>query len=117
MRITTLERDTAVDLQWTCKTNQAEKVKKKRSPQVMENHRVTDPAPGASEPARLRRTRRFARSEDLLTVREAAFLLRTSANTLRHWARKKLIPGYRVCGEWRFFRREIQAWIRARRER
>lgn len=51
----------------------------------------------------------------LLTTRDAAFLLRTTENTLREWARGGIIPAYRVAGEWRFCREEIAAWIRSRR--
>ena len=50
-------------------------------------------------------------SEDILTLREVARLLKVAEKTLYTMAGKKEIPAFRVRGQWRFRRADIDRWI------
>lgn len=49
---------------------------------------------------------------EVLTVEEAARLLRVSPWTVRDLARRGKLPGRRVGKEWRFWRRALLEWLR-----
>jgi excisionase family DNA binding protein len=48
----------------------------------------------------------------LLTVRELAEHLRVHRSTIYRLLRQHRIPGFRINGDWRFDRDEIERWIR-----
>ena len=50
-------------------------------------------------------------ADDILTVREVAELLRVAEKTVYTMARKSEIPAFKVRGQWRFRRRDIDGWI------
>ena len=50
-------------------------------------------------------------TEDLLTVNEAAELLKISPEILRRHARNGLIPAHKSGRTWRFSRRELEDWL------
>jgi excisionase family DNA binding protein len=50
--------------------------------------------------------------DGLLSVDEAAELLRVSAYMIRQWARERKIPALRMGGRyWRFRRSSLNAWL------
>ena len=50
-------------------------------------------------------------SDDILTLREVAGLLKVAEKTVYTMARKREIPAFKVRGQWRFRRRDIDRWI------
>ena len=50
-------------------------------------------------------------SDDIVTVKEVAGLLKVAEKTVYTMARKKEIPAFRVRGQWRFRRLDIDLWI------
>lgn len=54
-------------------------------------------------------------AQEEMTVREAAELLRVSEKTVYRWIRQGVIPAFRVQGQYRFDRRELQSWARYKR--
>lgn len=52
---------------------------------------------------------------DDLTVKETAEFLRVSEKTIYRWIRQGVIPAIKFQGQYRFDRREIEAWARYRR--
>ncbi len=52
---------------------------------------------------------------DDLTVREAAEFLRVSEKTVYRWIRQGVIPTIKFQGQYRFDRKEIEAWARYKR--
>ena len=48
---------------------------------------------------------------EILTIREVAALLRVVEKTVYTMAQKSEIPGFKVRGQWRFKRNDIDAWI------
>ena len=50
------------------------------------------------------------------TVEEIAEYLRLHPYTVRRLARAKKIPGFRVGGQWRFRKDEIDAWARSKKK-
>jgi excisionase family DNA binding protein len=48
----------------------------------------------------------------LLTVRELADHLRVHRSTIYRLLRQRRIPGFRINGDWRFDRDEIERWIK-----
>ncbi|TDA70454.1 MAG: helix-turn-helix domain-containing protein [Clostridia bacterium] len=52
-------------------------------------------------------------SLEILTVEEAAKMVRMSEYTLRKYAKKGRIPAHKVGGQWRFSREELLDWFRA----
>lgn len=48
---------------------------------------------------------------DMLTIHELAALLRVGLKTAYMLAQNGEVPGFKVGGQWRFRRRDIEAWI------
>ncbi len=48
---------------------------------------------------------------DVLTIHEFAALLRVGLKTAYALAQNGEVPGFKVGGQWRFRRRDIDAWI------
>ena len=48
---------------------------------------------------------------EILTIKEVAGMLRTSAETIRRRCRARKMPHFRFFGQIRFRRAEIEAWI------
>ncbi|MBN2801154.1 MAG: helix-turn-helix domain-containing protein [Deltaproteobacteria bacterium] len=48
---------------------------------------------------------------DVLTIHELAALLRVGLKTAYTLAQNGEVPGFKVGGQWRFRRRDIEAWI------
>lgn len=51
-------------------------------------------------------------SDEILTIREMAELLKINEKTAYRLAGDGKIPGFKVGGSWRFDRREISEWIK-----
>jgi len=49
---------------------------------------------------------------EILTTEEAAELLRLSPYAVRDMARKGLLPARKVGKGWRFYKRDLVAWVR-----
>jgi excisionase family DNA binding protein len=54
-------------------------------------------------------------SEGLLTTYDVARMLQLSPREVRDKAQQKEIPAFKVGGEWRFDRAEIERWLEAQR--
>lgn len=52
---------------------------------------------------------------DIMTIREVAGYLKLTEKTAYRLAAEGKIPGFKVGGAWRFRRRDIDAWIEARK--
>ncbi len=52
---------------------------------------------------------------ELLTVQDAARILRLSAYTVRQMAREKRLPALRVAGRWRFLEEDLRHWLEQKR--
>ena len=50
-------------------------------------------------------------TEEILTIREVAEYLKVTEKTVYGLAQKRQIPGFKVGGQWRFRREDIDAWI------
>ena len=50
-------------------------------------------------------------SEDILTIREVAEYLKVTEKTVYGLAQKRKIPCFKVGGQWRFRREDLDAWI------
>ena len=50
-------------------------------------------------------------ADDILTLREVAGLLKVAEKTVYTMARQGEIPAFKVRGQWRFRRRDIDGWI------
>jgi excisionase family DNA binding protein len=50
-------------------------------------------------------------SEAILTIREVAEYLKVTEKTVYGLAQKGKIPGFKVGGQWRFKREDIDQWI------
>ena len=50
--------------------------------------------------------------EKLLTVEEAAELLRITPRTLKEWCRRGKVPCVKVGREWRLKASELEAWMK-----
>lgn len=48
---------------------------------------------------------------DVLTIHELAALLRVGLKTAYTLTQNGEVPGFKVGGQWRFRRRDIEAWI------
>lgn len=48
---------------------------------------------------------------EVLTIHELASLLRVGSKTAYTMAQNGEVPGFKVRGQWRFRRRDIEAWI------
>ncbi len=53
---------------------------------------------------------------EVLTIHELAALLRVGSKTAYTMAQNGEVPGFKVRGQWRFRRRDIEAWIDERTE-
>ena len=51
------------------------------------------------------------RADDILMLREVAGLLKVADRTVYTMARQGEIPAFKVRGQWRFRRRDINGWI------
>lgn len=51
-------------------------------------------------------------TDDILTIREVADLLKINEKTAYKLASAGKIPGFKVGGSWRFERQEIARWIK-----
>jgi len=49
--------------------------------------------------------------EEVLTMREVAALLKIGEKTAYTMAQERELPGFKVRGQWRFRRGDIDAWI------
>jgi excisionase family DNA binding protein len=54
-------------------------------------------------------------SQKYLTARDVAELLKVEERTVRRYADRGELPGYKVMGKWRFDPEEIQRYIRSKR--
>ena len=52
-------------------------------------------------------------NDDVLTIREVADYLKVNEKTVYSLAQKRRIPGFKVGGQWRFRREDLDAWIAA----
>lgn len=52
-------------------------------------------------------------SQGVLTIREVAEYLKVNEKTVYSLAQKRRIPGFKVGGQWRFRREDLEAWISA----
>ena len=53
-------------------------------------------------------------NRDVLTIREVASYLKVNEKTVYGLAQKHRIPGFKVGGQWRFRRADLDSWIAAR---
>lgn len=51
--------------------------------------------------------------DEVLTIREVADYLKVNEKTVYGLAQKHRIPAFKVGGQWRFRREDIEAWIQA----
>ncbi len=51
------------------------------------------------------------RSDEILTLREVASLLKVAKKTVYTMAQKKELPAFKVRGQWRFRREDLDRWI------
>lgn len=51
----------------------------------------------------------------LMNIEELADYLRLRKQTIYNWLHQKKISGIKVGGVWRFDKKEVDAWLRARR--
>ena len=52
--------------------------------------------------------------DEYLTIDQVAELLQVSTKTIRRLVARDEIPGFKVGGQWRFLRKDIDAWARKR---
>jgi len=50
-------------------------------------------------------------NDEILTLMEVTALLKVAAKTVYTMAQKKEIPAFKVRGQWRFRREDIDRWI------
>ena len=55
----------------------------------------------------------MVKKEEVLTAEEVAEYLRIHPYTLRRLARAGKLPGFKIGGQWRFRKDEIDAWSKA----
>jgi excisionase family DNA binding protein len=53
----------------------------------------------------------IAQQEELLTAKEASKYLKISPRTLYRHIRKHQIPAFKLGGEWRFVKSELDKWL------
>lgn len=56
-------------------------------------------------------------SDEILTVQEVAALLKVADKTVYTMAQQGEIPAFKVRGQWRFRRADLDAWIAAQTRR
>lgn len=49
--------------------------------------------------------------EDVLTIRDVAALLKVGEKTIYSMAQSNELPAFKVRGQWRFSRKDIEFWI------
>jgi excisionase family DNA binding protein len=52
---------------------------------------------------------------EILTIPEVASLLKVAEKTVYTMAQKAQLPGFKVRGQWRFKRVDLDAWIEAQK--
>ena len=50
-------------------------------------------------------------SDDILTIREVAEYLKVTEKTVYGLVQRRQIPGFKVGGQWRFRREDLDSWI------
>ncbi|MBA56403.1 MAG: DNA-binding protein [Pseudomonadales bacterium] len=50
-------------------------------------------------------------NQDVLTIKEVAALLKVGEKTIYSMAQSGELPAFKVRGQWRFSRKDIDAWI------
>ena len=55
--------------------------------------------------------------DEVLTIKEVAAMLKVGEKTAYTLAQSRELPGFKVGGQWRFRRSDIQTWISAQVER
>ena len=50
---------------------------------------------------------------EIITLEEAAKMLKMSEYTLRRYAKRRAVPAHKIGGQWRFSREELLEWFRA----
>jgi len=55
-------------------------------------------------------------SEDILTIRDVAEYLKVTEKTVYGLVQKRVIPGFKVGGQWRFRREDLEDWINRQQE-
>lgn len=50
-------------------------------------------------------------SDEILTLKEVAHLLKVADKTVYTMAQRKELPAFKVRGQWRFRREDIDRWI------
>ena len=50
-------------------------------------------------------------NQDVLTIREVAALLKVGEKTIYSMAQSGELPAFKVRGQWRFSRKDIDVWI------
>ncbi len=55
-------------------------------------------------------------TDEVLTIKEVATMLKVGEKTAYTLAQSRELPGFKVGGQWRFRRSDIQAWISAQVE-
>ena len=53
---------------------------------------------------------------DVMTIKDLADYLKTSPDTAYLYAARKVVPGFKLGGQWRFSRKAIDAWIEKQSE-
>lgn len=56
-------------------------------------------------------------TDEVLTIREVAELLKLAGKTVYSMAQRGEIPAFKVRGQWRIQRTDLTAWIEARKQR
>ena len=54
-------------------------------------------------------------TDEILTLPEVAQLLKVNDKTVYSLAQKGVLPGFKVGGQWRFKREDLDAWIEAQK--
>jgi len=55
-------------------------------------------------------------TNDVLTIREVAEYLKVTEKTVYTLAQQRRIPSFKVGGQWRFRREDLEAWIGSQTE-
>lgn len=53
--------------------------------------------------------------DDILTIRDVAAFLKVADKTIYTMAQQGQLPAFKVRGQWRFRRTDIDAWIESRK--
>jgi len=54
-------------------------------------------------------------ADEILTLTDVARLLKVADKTVYRFAQRGELPGFKVGGQWRFRRQDLEAWIEQRR--